>query len=393
MPTKVTSKNVLTLPKGRYSVGEGLTLLVSSETSRSWVLRYQMHGRRRDFSLGSANSISLTAAKAKALKCKAMIAEGVDPAASRASIRAEKNAVAFSEVADEAIAVFAEVRQWKNRKHAEQWSSTVRTYANPFIGQMDIGDITRDDILNVLKPIWKEKTETAYRLRGRLENIFDFAISKGLCDHNPARWKANLESFLPPVAKIRQERHFEALSLDKLKELAPRLFSDHVGQLATLFGILTASRAQEVLGMTWDEVDFESATWSLRQERTKTSVPHRVPLSRQAIAILKRIPRTSDLVFVSSRGKRQALAVDTPRIAIQRLTGTDATMHGMRSTFRDWGEERFIHEALLEKALSHSKKSKTVRAYQRSDLLEQRRPVMQAWADEILPDDLAQPFD
>ena len=176
------------------------------------------------------------------------------------------------------------------------------------------------------------------------------------------------------------------MPLEELKALTPRLNTNHVSHMAVLFGILTASRAQEFLGMTWDEVDFESATWNLKVERTKTSVPHRVPLSRQALDILNRLPRISEYVFPSPMHKgTQQMCIDTPRQMLRKISGTAYTMHGFRSTFRDWGEENFIHEALLEKALSHSQKSKTVRAYQRSDLLEQRRPIMQQWADAILP--------
>lgn len=385
-PKTVTSKNYSTLPKGRYSVGDGLTLLVTSETSRSWVLRYQLHGKRRDLSLGSANVLSLSAAKSKATKLRAQIDEGIDPAEERKERNQPTLRLTFKEVAEEAIPLFAKVRQWKNDKHAAQWLATVQTYAYPIIGAKTIRTITRDDVLDILNPIWHEKTETATRVRGRLEAIFDYAISKGYCDSNPARWKANLETFLPSASRIHEEKHHAAMPLEELKALAPRLSTNHVSHMAVLFGILTASRAQEFLGMTWDEVDFESATWNLKVERTKTSVPHRVPLSRQALDILNRLPRISDYVFPSPMNKgTQQMSIDTPRQMLRKLSGTAYTMHGFRSTFRDWGEENFIHEALLEKALSHSQKSKTVRAYQRSDLLEQRRPIMQQWADAILP--------
>ena len=383
----VTSKNYSTLPKGRYSVGDGLTLLVTSETSRSWILRYQIDGKRRDLSLGSANVLTLSAAKTKATKFRAMVSDGIDPAEKRKERNRPSTLLTFKEVTDEAIPLFADVRQWKNAKHASQWLSTVQTYAFPIIGSKTIKTVTRDNVLDILTPIWHEKTETAKRLRGRLEAIFDYAISKGYCDSNPARWKANLETFLPSASKIHKEKHHASMPLDELKVLAPRLNTKHVSHLAVLFGILTASRAQEFLGMTWDEVDFETATWNLDLTRTKTSVPHRVPLSRQALSILNRLPRISEYVFPSPMHKTQQMCIDTPRQMLRKLSGTAYTMHGFRSTFRDWGEENFIHEALLEKALSHSQKSKTVRAYQRSDLLEQRRPVMQAWADTIYPDD------
>lgn len=384
MKTLVTAKTVRTLPKGRYSVGGGLCLLVSSETSRTWIFRYQIDGKRRDMSLGSANSITLTAAKTLADRARTMVADGKDPIEERRAPKREASAHLFRDVASEAIELFQAVRKWRNAKHAAQWTSTIETYAVPVIGRIDVKDVTREDILLILKPIWETKTETADRLRGRLDNIFDYAISKGYCTNNPARWKANLESFLPAASKIKPESHHAAMPLDELKEFVSKLDTKHVSHAAILFGILTASRAQEFLGMTWDEVDIDNATWSLDMKRTKTLVPHRVPLSKQAIAILKERERTSEFVFPSPYTGR-AMSVDTPRTMLRKVSGTDYTMHGFRSSFRDWGEENLIHDTLLEKALSHSQKTKTVRAYQRSDLLEQRRPVMQMWADEILP--------
>lgn len=384
----VTSDNYSTLPKGRYSVENGLILYVFSQTSRSWVFRYKMDGRRHDYSIGSANAISLSAAKAKAIKLKAMVLNGINPMQERQkeAAKSEDPIPLFRVLAKDAIALFADVRQWKNPKHAAQWASTIEIYAFPRIGRRLVNTITRDDILAILRPIWRDKTETAKRVRGRLENIFDYAISKGYCKENPARWKANLETFLPSPSKIQEEHHFTSMPLEELKVLAPKLNDNYVSHMAVLFGILTASRAQEFLGATWDEIDFETATWNLNINRTKTSVPHRVPLSRQALAILQRLPRMSRYVFPSPRNNLP-MSVDTPRTTIRKMTKTDYTMHGFRSTFRDWGEENFIHDTLLEKALSHSQKSKTVRAYQRSDLLEQRRPVMQQWADTILPDE------
>lgn len=389
--TKVTAKNFSSLSKGRYSVGDGLSLLVSSETSRSWIFRYQFDGKRKDFSLGSANVLSLTSAKAKITKLRAMIAEGIDPAQERKARKQTDVPRTFKEVVDEAIPVFEKVRQWKNAKHANQWRATLDTYALPVFGSRILSTITRDDILKAIEPIWLTKTETAKRLRGRIEAVFDFAISKGYCDQNPARWKANLETFLPPPSKIQKEKHHASMPLEELQKIAPVFFnSTAVSKKATLFAILTASRIDETLSMTWDEIDFDSETWNLHIERTKTSVPHRVPLSRQAMMILKSLPRINEFVFPSPYKARKAMTIDTPLKLIQKVTGEKWTVHGFRSTFRDWGEENFIHDTLLEKALSHSQKSKTVRAYQRSDLLEQRRPIMQKWADAVCPIDIAE---
>ncbi|MGN1149697.1 MAG: tyrosine-type recombinase/integrase, partial [Sutterella sp.] len=190
----VDSNNYGTLPKGRYTVENGLRLYVYSQTCRSWVFRYKMDGRRHDYSIGSANAISLASAKAKAIKLKAMVLNGINPMVERQKQAAKSDdpVPLFRVLAKDAIALFADVRQWKNPKHAAQWASTIETYAFPHIGRKLVNLITRDDILAILRPIWHDKTETAKRVRGRLENIFDYAISKGYCKENPARWKANL---------------------------------------------------------------------------------------------------------------------------------------------------------------------------------------------------------
>lgn len=391
---KPTAKNIKLLPDGKHSAGDGLVLLVAG-SSRNWVFRYQMNGKRYDYGLGSALTLSISDAREKIRVLRNLIAQGKNPKEVRKQERLSPKeespvvikAPTFNAVAKEALAVIESVRRWKNKKHAAQWRTTIRTYASPEIGKKQIDEITRDDVLKILRPIWEEKTETASRLRGRLEAVFDYAISKGLITQNPARWKANLESFLPSPSKIQHEEHFASMPLDMTQTFVRRLNPVHVSHAMILVGILTAARAQEVLGMRWDEIDFESNTWCVDPSRTKTSVPHRVPLSRQVIRILKSLPRTSKfgLVFPSPLGDHQ-MSVDTPRITIQKLTKCSYTMHGFRSTFRDWGEENLIHDTLLEKALSHSQKSKTVRAYQRSDLLDQRRPVMQQWADVILPE-------
>ena len=386
MPFVVTSKNIFTLPDGKHTAGEGLLLHVRG-SSRIWFFRYQTNGKRRDLSLGSAKSIPITSARQKVQELKVLIANGLDPKSERErqNNNRQETVRTFDEVAKEAIDLFQVVRQWKNKKHAAQWRSTIQTHASPVIGKKDIKEITRDDVLAILSPIWSEKTETASRIRGRLEDIFDFAISKEYRSGNPAKWSQNLESFLPSPTKLIKENHFAAIPLEKLKKIAPTLYSSmRISYLAVIFGTLTATRAQEFLGLEWSEIDFETNTWEIPIKRSKTHVPHRVPLSRQALDILNRIPRPSKYVFFSPiTGKH--LSANAPIEVIRWLTKQKFTMHGMRSTFRDWGEENLIHDTLLEKALSHSKKSKTVRAYQRSDLLEQRRPIMQMWADELLP--------
>lgn len=381
----VTTKNLALLPPGRYSLGGGLILRVRSANSRQWIVRYRFKGIRKDFPIGSARVISIKAARVAAQKILASAAQGIDPAASNGGdadfTGGEER---FSSFAERAIETIQSVRRWKSEKHAAQWRMSIRVYANPYIGNMRLKDITREDILRVLQPIWFEKPETASRLRGRLENIFSQAIASDLLKENPARWKDGLSFFLPQRSKVSQHKHFSAMPMEELKEFAPAaLEKATVGFDAMLFGILTASRAQEFLGATWEEIDVATATWSIPGERMKTGRPHRVPLSRQALMILQRQPTKEGLIFKSPRTGR-TLCIDAPRTMLRRMTQSEYTMHGFRSTFRDWCEENFIHQALAERSLAHVKQDKVEDAYQRSDLLEQRRPVMQQWADFLL---------
>lgn len=232
----------------------------------------------------------------------------------------------FAAIAAEAIANFQVVRKWKNERHAAQWSSMIETYANPFFSSKPVDAVTRDDVLFALLPIWESKNETASRLRGRIEAICEYARAKGF------------------------------------------------------------------LGATWGEIDMAERVWSIPAERMKCGLPHRVPLSAQATAILEAVKpeacSPSALVFLSPLDGRSRMSIDTPRKTLRDITSGDYTMHGCRSTFRDWCEENFIRASPAERALTHVPDSKVVRAYQRSDLLEQRRPVMQRWTDEILPMDL-----
>lgn len=387
---EVTSKNVLTLPVGRYSLGGGLTLLVSSERARSWIFRYQLNGRRRDFSIGSANLIPISAAKAKSKELALLVLEGKDPSFEKLQKKAA-GSILFRDFARDAIDEIESVKRWKNAKHGAQWRSTIETYAFPVIGDIPVKKVTREDILFILKPIWTEKPETANRVRGRLEEIFSLAIAKRLITENPAQWKDGLSFFLPPLAKVKEESHHAAMPLpDTIRFAQAMVEKKTTATLAVAFGILTAARAGEFLGARWSEIDLEAATWTIPAARMKNGQEHRVPITRQARRILEwqklsTEDMDTDLVFPSARDAGKPLSIDTPRVTIQRIAGS-YTMHGFRATFRDWCEENFVHPSLAERALSHNKKDKVVAAYQRSDLLEQRRPVMQQWADVLLPD-------
>lgn len=383
---KVTAKNIFTLPEGRHSVAPNLNLRVR-DGKRTYVLRYCIGGKRKDKHLGSANELSLTEAKRLADKLRSELAEGKLPRTAKDKLiekLKEADAPTFEKYALEAIEKIASVRVWKNAKHKAQWFATVRAYAFPVLGKKKLSEIKKTDVLEVLRPIWSTKTETASRVRGRLENIFSYAVTDGLMEFNPAIWRGNLDRDLPPPSKIQIVEHHEAMSLDVLQEKITCFYpaSDRTRQVI-LFTILTASRVGESVPARWDEIDWENRIWSVPPERRKDQkpYPHRVPLSDQAMELLNSIERKGEEIFclkADDLGSRYSLAH-----LLQRITKTTATMHGFRSTFRDWAAENGVPDTIAEKCLMHVTGNAVVQAYQRSDLLEQRREVMQAWADAV----------
>ena len=383
---KVTAKNIFTLPEGRHSVAPNLNLRVR-DGKRTYVLRYCIGGKRKDKHLGSADDLSLTEAKRLADKLRSELAEGKLPQTARDKLAEklkEADAPTFEKYALEAIEKIASVRVWKNAKHKAQWFATVRAYAFPVLGKKKLSEIKKADVLEVLRPIWSTKTETASRVRGRLENIFSYAVTDGLMEFNPAIWRGNLDRDLPPPSKIQIVEHHEAMPLEVLQEKISCFYpADTRTRQVILFTILTASRVGESVPARWDEIDWENRIWSVPPERRKDQkpYPHRVPLSDQAMELLNSIERKGEEIFclkADDLGSRYSLAH-----LLQQMTNTTATMHGFRSTFRDWAAENGVPDTIAEKCLMHVTGNAVVQAYQRSDLLEQRREVMQAWADAV----------
>lgn len=382
---RVSQKNVFSVPNGKYYLGDNLLLRVRG-SSRSFFFRFYKNNRSHELAIGSARFLTIADARNKVIELKSRILQGENVLVEKSG----NELVLFEDVYEEAISGIERTKKWTNAKHAAQWISTIKTYAVPVIGRYAVNDITRDDIFRVLSPIWETKTETASRVRGRLENIFEFLKVKGLYKHdNPAMWKNGLSVLLPPAKKIINVKHQEAMTFAEAQSVAKQFFnSESISHKAILFGLLTASRANEFQKAKWSEIDFKTKTWIHNRRKDKKKYPHRVPLSDQCIALLKSLPKKQgDLIFASVHGS--PLALDTFRTVLQKNVNRKVTMHGCRSTFRDWCAENGVDRVLSEKSLMHATGNEVEEAYQRSDLLELRRPIMQAWADALFSEQSA----
>lgn len=373
--------------EGAYAVGgvPGLQLQILG-SSRVWVLRFMLHGKRRRMGLGSFPAVSLAEARDLARQARALIRSGIDPIESRNNERdaiavAAAKSLTFSQAAESFIAAHED--GWRNAKHRLQWVNTIATYANPVIGQMPVASIEQRHILQILDPIWRTKTETALRLRGRIEQVLNWAKVQGLREGpNPARWRDHLDLLLPSPEKIAPVTHLAAVPLTEAQAVWKMICkTSGMGAKALQLQILTAGRSGEARGARWSEIDLDNATWVIPKERMKAKREHRVPLSRQAIELLRGMPRIdgTDLVFPSSRNTPLS---DMTLTAVMRRLKLKEVPHGWRSTFRDWvGERTDYPSELAEISLAHSVGSKVEQAYRRGDMLEKRRPLMQEWAD------------
>lgn len=376
--------------RGHHAVGgvSGLLLQVSKEGARSWILRTMVGSIRRDIGLGSYPEISLAMAREKATEQKELIRQGIDPVEQRKRAKAlliasQAKEITFDQAADRVHA--NKVLETKNEKHAAQWINTLRTYASPVIGQLHPSEIEVHHIVKILEPIWTTKTETATRVRQRIEAVLAWATVSGFRKgDNPARWGAHLDQILPKPSKVKKVMHHKALPVDQVPDFMPQLRKQNgMGAKALEFTILTAARSGEVRGATWDEIDLQGALWTIPADRMKAGKEHRVPLSKQAVALLKALPRFqgSNRVFETTSGK--ALSDMTLSAVLKRME-VDAVPHGFRSTFRDWCSERTNYpQEVAEMALAHTIKNKVEAAYRRDDLLPKRALLMQEWANYL----------
>jgi integrase len=387
---------------GVYAVGgaPGLALQVTVPTdkgdqeapaqvatpARSWLLRAMVLGKRREMGLGSYPEVSLAQARERALEARAKIRDGVDPIQQRRTQRSEtmsQNAAAltFKRCAEAYIATHA--AGWKNLKHGQQWANTLETYAYPVLGALLVRDVAREHVLEVLRPIWTEKNETAVRLRGRIELVLSYAMQAGYRPEglNPARWKGGLDKLLPAPSKVNGREHHRALAVGSVGAFMARLrAAEGMGARALEFVILTAARSGEVRGATWAEVDLAAKVWTVPASRMKAGKEHRVPLSPEALALLAALPQVEgdDLIFKAAKGG--ALS-DMTLSAVLRRMKVDAVPHGFRSTFRDWAAERTAYPGeAAEMALAHAIGDKVEAAYRRGDMFEKRRQMMADWA-------------
>jgi integrase len=391
---KLSARTVDALTKaGRHSDGGGLYLSITPTGARRWVFLYRWQGKPTEMGLGSAakGHVSLARARELAGEARSLLATGISPlAAKREAQAAAVPAMTFGDMADAYIEAMSP--QWRNDKHRAQWSMTLTQYAAP-LRAMDVGSVATDDVVEVLKPLWTTTPETAERLRGRIEAVLDSAKAKGLrSGENPARWRGHLALILPKRQRLTRGHH-AALPYRKMAGFMAQLRQhDSIGAKALEFCVLTAARSGEVLGASWDEVSPKEKIWIVPPERMKAAREHRIPLSPRAMAILRslRAAKAGSFIF---RGQKQDQPLSSMAMAMQlrRMGRGDITVHGFRSSFRDWvWEETDFPRELAEQALAHTLQNKAEAAYRRGDAIEKRRAMMEAWADFCEPDGAAQ---
>jgi integrase len=375
-----------TLP-GLHADGGNLYLQVSESGAASWIFRYKRAGKATDVGLGSFKTRSIKRAREKATELRDMLLDGRDPLAEKHEARAllsaaRAKAMTFNQCAEAYIE--AHRAGWRNAKHADQWQNTLTTYCGPVFGALPIEKVDLPLVMKVLEPIWQTKTETASRLRGRIEAVLGWATVRGYrSGDNPARWKGHLDKLLPQRSKVQKVEHHAALPYAEIGAFMRDLRAQNgVAAKALEFQILTCSRPGEVRGALWSEIDKAAKLWIVPASRMKANKDHRVPLSARAIEILEEVAERTDGELVFPGRKEGKPLSDATLIAVmERMGRTGLTSHGFRSTFRDWAAEQtnFPHE-MAEMALAHTIGNKAEAAYRRGDLFEKRLRMAEAWA-------------
>jgi len=368
------------LKPGRHSDGGGLYLNAKPGGTRSWLFLYNKDGKRKAVGIGPYPAIKLASARQRAAEFRQLVAEGGDP---QEAGRRERTPT-FKECSEQFLNSMEQ--QWRNDKHRAQWRMTLgEAYCEQILNK-PVDRISTDNLLSILSPIWNEKNETASRLRGRIERVLDFAKAKGWREgENPALWRGHLQNLLPARQKL-QRGHHPAMPYEQVATFYSELVGkEAMAALCLRLLILTACRSGEALNATWDEFDFENAIWTLPPERTKAGRVHRVPLTSAALDILKPLSaiRRSDLVFPGSQDERP-LSGMAMTMLMRRMKRDQYTVHGFRSSFRDWaGDETDHAREVAEAALAHVSGDATERAYRRGDALAKRRRLLEEWASYV----------
>lgn len=380
---KLTALKVDRLKKpGRYGDGGGLWLNVSKAGTKSWVFRFMINGRSREMGLGAVHTVSLKMARDKAHEARVMLDADKDPLAARDRRRAvQADQRTFRQCAEAYLE--AHESKWSNTKHRWQWENTLKRFAYPVFGDLLVAEIEISHVERALKPIWTTKTETATRLRGRIEAVLAWATVKGYRKgDNPATWKNNLDKLFPAPSEVRKVQNLPALPYADLPKFIVQVREQPgIAARALEFAILTAARTGEIIGAKWPEIDFDNQLWTVPADRMKAGKEHRVPLTERALAILREMEnlKESDFVFPGGR-KGKPMSNMAMNQLLKRMEVNGITVHGFRSTFRDWAAETTDHpREVQEHALAHRLPDKVEAAYQRGDLLEKRRVLMNDW--------------
>jgi integrase len=371
----LTRKN---MESGWYGDGHGLYLQVGGNQAKSWLFRYMVKGKARGMGLGPVHTVSLAEAREKARAARKLLLDGIDPLEAREQLRATvglQKAKSMSFDACAAAYIKAHRAGWKNAKHVAQWESTLTAYAGPVFGELPVSAVDTALVMKALEPIWTEIPETASRVRGRIESVLDWATVRGYrSGENPARWRGHLDKLLPKRSSIRRVKHHPALPYAEMSEFMATLRGEKgLAARALEFTILTATRTGEIIGARWEEFNLAEKLWVVPLDRMKAKKEHRVPLSREALAVLSALPHTGELVFPLSNMVMLEL--------LKRIGRADLTVHGFRSSFRDWAAECTGYPGeVAEAALAHVLEDKVEAAYRRGDLFDKRRQLMSDWA-------------
>ena len=393
---RLSPRSVATIDKrGRYADGGGLYLQVSVFDTKAWIFRYTLRSKPHLMGLGSLHTVSLADAREVARDCRKMIREGIDPIEQRRAEKAARQlegakAMTFRQCAEAYIRSYG--AGWRNIKHAGQWSSTLEDYVYPGIGNVPVDAVDTAMVIKAIEPIWTAKTVTASRVRGRIEAILDWAKASGYRQgENPARWRGHISNLLPKPSKVSKVKHHAALPYDEMGTFMVKLRDrSAIAARALEYLILTAARTGEVTGARWDEIDFAESIWAVPANRMKSQKEHRNPLSPDALTVLQAMKEVRQNNFIFPGNRPNSPLSDKAILALLKLLGhSDLTVHGFRSSFRDWAAERTgFQNEVAEMALAHTIADKVEAAYRRGDLFDKRRKLMDAWAEfcEIRPD-------